>query len=743
MNKKILLITSIVIFILLNTFTVYYLNNSFFYGVVKLTSNHEINISASSPLNKKLYFTDCDCENTYKYQYEYERFYKELKIQATSKSSIIETEILLNNVKYDIDINDIINTGNIYEYNIVIKTPYPFYKKTIDLIKFVFFKFKILIFAFLSLIIFLLIRKTVKRKNISIKFNKEKLTKLFDYYNIRLMTSLVINILIVLFIFYYNSHTKKSRLDNYVHIGYSPDQYDYQTIAVNYANNYDFLILGELNKNIDYKIIETDNQSQTKQVLTGAKALNRFPAYPFLISLIYKIFGTNPIIIKSTQIFLLFLICFSLPLLAYRTWGFKGFISAIISTPFIFNYLLPYTYLILPEILSISLNFFTIFLWLETRKKFSYANFIGLSLLLGIGFLIKTSINIILPIILIDVFISLKKHKIKNIFIKSSYFILTLLLPWLPYNIYSVKKYYKLADEAIEIIQKIETKPVVEALNSLQENRKSDYLSINLKKITTEDLQYYKEKVLPEISKNHYLPFYNANIRLNENIMLLSYIKIISLNKKPYFMISLISNYGALECHNEYVTEGKITNEWLKHNDSFYNNDGLKDKSQLKRILNFYAKNPSQLFKIAHSKLKQNTEHTNIINIFTIIALIFLVLTALETNLKKQNKIITIIILSLSLLLTIFIRSSISYIFILVSFLLLFTPRLKNHNFLPFILLALNGVAYSLIAFSSQRYLSYYMFILHFLSIFLIIEIINILKSKKILSSYCKTNKVE
>jgi len=203
-------------------------------------------------------------------------------------------------------------------------------------------------------------------------------------------------------------------------------------------------------------------------------------------------------------------------------------------------------------------------------------------------------------------------------------------------------------------------------------------------------------------------------------------------------MMQMTPIYEILSCHNEYLKDGKMTDEWIKDKESFYNNDKLQHKSQLVRILNFYFKNPSQIFKILHSKLKANTEHTSIIKIFTIIVLVFLTLTSSESKLKKQNKIFTIIILFLSILLSIFVKATASYIFIPLSLLTLILPKLKTLNLLPFILLTLNGVIFTILAYSFQIYLIYYVFILYFLTAFFLIEIFNILKSKKILTSYYK-----
>lgn len=734
--KKLFILVSISLILCFIT-SLIYVSNIKFYGNILVITENTTTLVAKTPLNNSLNFEVATKDNKKIISYSHKRFYADIKLISKNKNDILNSKIYINEELQAISKDKIINSKGYYEYNIP-PTNYSFSKKYVDFVSYTFTRFKTVFFIILLLIIFTMIllnSKTIFKKiKSNLQFKKYTNKTVYRY-----LISLTICLISLAFLQFINSSSKTNnqKIDNYVYLERGPDQFDYQTIAINYANNYEFLTTGELNKNIDYKIIDDKTQLDNKKGLLGVKALNRFPAYPFLVSVIYKIFGPNPIIIKLVQIFLLFLICFFLPLLAYRTWGLKGFTSGIIATPFIFHYLLDYTYLILPDTLSIIFNFFIIFLWLETRKKITKLNFIGLTLLLGISFLTKTSINIILPIIFIDIFINLKKQKVKNILFKLSYFLLIFFISWLPYNIYSIKKYYKFVDEATEIIQKIEAKSETELLKSFKTTENSDYFSTNLKDITYTDLKYFKENILPEINKNNYLPIYNTNINFNKNLLFLSYVKIISLNKKPYFMISLISNYGALECHNEYVTKGIITNEWLKHKDSFYNNDGLNSKSQLKRILNFYIKNPSQIFKISHSKLKTNIEHTNIIKIFTIVVLIFLIFTSLEKELKRKHKIFALILFFLGILLSLFIQESVSYIFIFLCLLLLM-PSFKNYYFLPFIFLTLNGIAYSLIAYSSQRYLSYYMFILYFLTAFFLIEIFNILKSKKILTSYYK-----
>jgi 4-amino-4-deoxy-L-arabinose transferase-like glycosyltransferase len=541
---------------------------------------------------------------------------------------------------------------------------------------------------------------------------------------------LFVIILTVLSIFLINPEPQRKAIlpDNYVHLDKGPDQFDYHTIAINYASGEKFLINGIIDSKTDYKFIKGKNQSYNIETFTGIKTLNRFPAYPFIISAIYKIFGNNPIAVKVFQILILCIICFLLPLLTYRVWDKKGFIAGLIASSLIFYYLLPFTNLILPDILSVAINFFTIFLWIENRTKFNYKKFIALALLLGFGFLVKASINLILPIIFIDLFISFRKQNLRNKLIKFLYFSLTFVICWIPYNIFSISQYYQSVDKSREIISAIECMDESDFIQEYHDVKLFDSPNNTFNQLKIEEIKTFNEIISPYIEKTGYLPYNFAKSEISSNLIVLSYCKIISMNKKPYFMISLISNYGALECHNEFVTDGKITNEWLKNENSFYNNDGLRDKSQAIRILNFYIHNPVLLFKISHSKMVYNTYHTSILKSFCFLTLILLlafsISQAKDNNIMKYKAIGYILIILLSIV----IHEIIPYLFIIACILILIEFGKRKKNLFPLILLALNGIAFSLLSFSSPRYMIYYMFALYIVGAIITVETIDILR---------------
>jgi len=726
-RNKIIIISFAIATLAFVTFSFHYLTNASIYGTVSINSHPQVTVSATSPLNRPLNFVHKNTEEYQNFYYDHKRFYKDIIIQAPSKELISNCEIKINGESHKLVTGKIIKTDNLYEYEIT-TLDYPFYLKVWDLIAFVIQKFKFPIIILLILALSVVVLK--KRSKIIGFISKIDIAQLISKPSFRFQISLFVIILTFFSIFLLNPGTQRNSIlpDNYVHLDKGPDQFDYHTIAINYANGEKFLINGIIKDDIDYKILKEKNQSYNIETFTGIKAFNRFPAYQFIISAIYQIFGNNPKSVKIFQIFLICLICMLLPMYSYRVWDQKGFVAGLIASPFIFYYLLPYSNLILPDILSVTINFFTIFMWIENRTKFNYKKFIALSLLLGFGFLVKASINLILPIIFIDLFFSLKKQNLKNILIKSLYFSLAFGICWIPYNIYSISQYYQSVDKSREIIASIETQNESDFIKKYNDVKLFDSPNNTFNQLKIAEIKTFKEIISPQIAKTGYLPYNFAKSDISSNLIALSYCKIISMNKKPYFMISLISNYGALECHNEFVTDGKITNEWLKHENSFYNNDGLREKSQAVRILNFYIHNPNLLFKISHSKMVYNTNHTSILKSFSfltiILLLVFSISQAKGNNTMKYKAIGYILIM----LLSIFIHEIIPYIFIIACFLILIEFGKRIKNLFPLIILALNGIAFSLLSFSSPRYMIYYMFALYIVGAIITVETIDILR---------------
>ena len=142
------------------------------------------------------------------------------------------------------------------------------------------------------------------------KKNKSKILQLIKYiYNTSLQHPLIISAINTLIIILISFTLNQTKFSNIVELDKMPDQVEYHTCAVNYNNGYGFLIGGNIDKTTDYKLNFNYKNSDYKfNTYRGLKRLDRFPAYSFTLSLFYKIFGPNPIIIKYFQWIMLIIV---------------------------------------------------------------------------------------------------------------------------------------------------------------------------------------------------------------------------------------------------------------------------------------------------------------------------------------------------------------------------------------------------------------------------------------------------
>lgn len=739
-KKKIIILISVALIIVISfLFKTFYLDKANYYGPVHIElQDPETNIYAYSPLNKRLEFNkDSINEKTISFNYPHKRFYNKIIVESKFKLQQNDISSVFNKSNLNIESLEFISNkdGN-FVYAIVLNKNYSFVKKTINLIELIYLKtykliYIIIIFAFAFSIFY-------KRKNILVLFKRIPVTTKLKV-NIStpkrrlLLSSIALVIAILTGLFYYSYFEKDTllQLNNEVSLKNGRDQYDYHTMAVNLSNGNGFLINGKTNPKIDYKI-NSGNKTGEKfnvELLTGIRNYNRFPGYPILISAIYKCFHSNPISVKIWQIALLCFIVFMFPFLGYKLWRERGFWAGFITASFLLIYLFPYSILILPDTLTTFINFIILWFYIDLRKQFSFRNVIISAILLGISFLIKASLIIILPLILIDIVYLSWKNGLKKSLLKFAIYIGLFFLMWLPYNIWSYNSFNKDVKTCEEIFKIANKKPSEINYTDLERftfNGSSKKLFEN---ITEDEILIFKNEIEPFIEKTHYLPYGFSSYNYSDNIIALSYCKLITFNTKPYFMISLISNYGALECHNEYVNNGGITNKWLNEPNSFYNNDNLVDKSNAVRVANFYLNNPSLMYQIIHFKLEKIQECTSIISIYSFILLIGIIIYSLRNVQSKHYKYLAII-LSLGLLITSTIYPIIYiYIYVLSLLLFLLIKKREIRKALPLFILCVSGIFYILLSFSSHRYLTYYTFPLYLLSAYIALSAIKELLS--------------
>ena len=106
---------------------------------------------------------------------------------------------------------------------------------------------------------------------------------------------------------------------------FTGDEWDYQSIGVNYMYGHDFLITGLIEKPEIYRIscLDKGKLGFWKQ-FSGVRAIYRSPFYPAFICAVYKCFGINPVLIKYFQLILLFISGGLLIVIAKLLWKDKG-----------------------------------------------------------------------------------------------------------------------------------------------------------------------------------------------------------------------------------------------------------------------------------------------------------------------------------------------------------------------------------------------------------------------------------
>jgi hypothetical protein len=111
------------------------------------------------------------------------------------------------------------------------------------------------------------------------------------------------------------------------------DEWEYQSMAVNFAKGYGLQIHGGLTNFEDYKFMAGSNDYVANFSKQHQYNFYRTPLYPLFVGMIYTVFGVNPYLAKIIQLLLLIFVGAYLPLMAYNFWGRRGFYSGIIATP--------------------------------------------------------------------------------------------------------------------------------------------------------------------------------------------------------------------------------------------------------------------------------------------------------------------------------------------------------------------------------------------------------------------------
>jgi 4-amino-4-deoxy-L-arabinose transferase-like glycosyltransferase len=191
---------------------------------------------------------------------------------------------------------------------------------------------------------------------------------------------------------------------------FTGDEWDYQSIGVNFYYGHDFLLTGPLEQLPLYKLEKLNKGKMTFwEHSKGKKAVYRSPLYPIFICGVYKFFGVNPVIVKYIQLLLLIVSGLLLILTAKLIWGSKGLMIGYwgFVTFMILNYRYPEH--LMPETWQfLFLHLILIVLLLYYSGSVKYALILGI--ILGISVLNKGTTFFLFPIILIyDLYYIFKK----------------------------------------------------------------------------------------------------------------------------------------------------------------------------------------------------------------------------------------------------------------------------------------------------------------------------------------------
>jgi 4-amino-4-deoxy-L-arabinose transferase-like glycosyltransferase len=193
---------------------------------------------------------------------------------------------------------------------------------------------------------------------------------------------------------------------------FTGDEWDYQSIAVNYCDGHGYPVTGLIEEIDRYKIVDlTEEKIRFWQHFSGIKAFHRPPFYPVFLCVTYRLFGVNPLIIKYLQLIVLLCAGILLVVAGKLFWGEKGYFIGLLGfiSFFILNRRFPEH--LMPENWQfLFLSIITICLYFHYRG--SVISSILLGTILGISVLNKGTTLLLFPlVILCDLYCMLFKRK--------------------------------------------------------------------------------------------------------------------------------------------------------------------------------------------------------------------------------------------------------------------------------------------------------------------------------------------
>jgi len=416
----------------------------------------------------------------------------------------------------------------------------------------------------------------------------------------------------LLFALFFLLHIPRIDLSNRIDVLYGSDEWDYQSIAVNFAKGHGFHLTGSFEKSEVYKFGTVDEGIYEKQeLIKGITNIHRPPLYPLFIGAIYKIFGIHPAIIVVLQLIILCFVVAGFAQFAYHLMGKAGFWAGSVA-----GFLFMFRSYDLANVFLPGLTFSTlwVFLFVFTTHlflRYGCRKWLAMaSAILAVSLLFHATMILVAGFMGIYLFIRfLKKYQkedFRNILIFTG--ILTVIL--LPWHIFAFKTLDTLKKESSSIM-------AIALDSSLNQSEK-----INRAK---SEAPVYGGYLLPERSFNQQ----EINIINDSLIPHVKYkglfINALSEDKIDFHKMAMmqelidaprifpvflsISKNMALHSHNEYVEGDNINTDWQSDLGSFYNNDKSEGTHAFLRVLNFYKTYPYLLFTLASKKINAAFGH--------------------------------------------------------------------------------------------------------------------------------------
>ncbi len=383
--------------------------------------------------------------------------------------------------------------------------------------------------------------------------------------------------ILCLIIIYYIIFLQKVHFTDYADI--NGDALQYQSIGVNFAKGHGFQRQGKIEDVDVYKFDYYTDYTIFDKFINSKPSYDFYitPGYPLFLSIIYKIFGVEPIAVKNIQLLLLIIVAAFLPLIGLYFWKFSGFISGLIASPIFIAYNYKLSEGIQTEPLIVFFIFLIVLSYIYFNKKNNLLSSVILGVVFGLSLLIKGTL-VFVPFLfflylLIRYYREKKKNILRNLLVILTVFILTI-IPW---SIYATKKAHS-----------------------------SNILFIQIREVLLDNKisKQHKTHILDSIS-----PYHIKSFLLNDSIYIKDKADKLSSMIKNNKLIILSTNKDniLLDGNNEYATDGKWHAEWRKdiknRNKYFYNNDNIGSSQSVKRVINFYKHHPKLIYKLPIAKI--------------------------------------------------------------------------------------------------------------------------------------------